>query len=104
MKTAFRLVFASDCFERAWKRMKFGIAIAARIPMIATTIISSIRVKPFLDIFFNIVLLGGLRDGWTLSKRWTNPPRTVGSSGWPIKFSANDPGRHPGGANFRHRG
>ena len=27
--------------------MKFGIAIAARIPMITTTIISSMRVKPF---------------------------------------------------------
>jgi hypothetical protein len=26
--------------------MKFGMAIAARIPMIATTIISSIKVKP----------------------------------------------------------
>jgi hypothetical protein len=29
--------------------MKFGIAIAARMPMIATTIISSMSVKPFLD-------------------------------------------------------
>src|SRR5262245_55360900 len=28
--------------------MKFGMAIAARMPMITTTIISSIRVKPFL--------------------------------------------------------
>jgi len=27
--------------------MKFGIAIAARIPMMTTTIISSISVKPF---------------------------------------------------------
>src|SRR6185369_14961026 len=34
---------ARDC-----KAMKFGMAIAARMPMITTTIISSIRVKPFL--------------------------------------------------------
>src|SRR6266850_763029 len=32
---------------RSCMAMKFGIAIAARIPMITTTIISSIRVKPF---------------------------------------------------------
>src|SRR5258705_3143424 len=30
--------------------MKFGIAMAARIPMITTTIISSISVKPFCDL------------------------------------------------------
>ncbi len=41
----------------SWKRRKFGMAIAARIPMIATTIISSIRVKPFL------LLLRSLRIG-----------------------------------------
>jgi hypothetical protein len=40
--------------------MKFGIAIAARIPMITTTIISSIRVKPFW--FF--MVLGLLEGGW----------------------------------------
>src|SRR5437588_9047210 len=45
---ALRFAFASLCFERAWNLMKFGIAIAARMPMIATTIISSIRVKPRL--------------------------------------------------------
>src|SRR5947199_5984559 len=44
---AFRLAFASLCLDRAWNLMKFGIAIAARMPMIATTIISSISVKPF---------------------------------------------------------
>ena len=31
--------------------MKFGIAIAARMPMIATTIISSMRVNPFMSFF-----------------------------------------------------
>jgi hypothetical protein len=30
--------------------MKFGIAIAARMPMITTTIMSSISVKPFCDL------------------------------------------------------
>src|ERR1700693_2639999 len=43
---ALRFAFASLCFDRAWNWMKFGMAIAARMPMIATTIISSIRVKP----------------------------------------------------------
>ena len=48
---AFRLAFASLCLERAWNLMKFGIAIAARMPMIATTIISSMRVKPLRRFF-----------------------------------------------------
>ena len=37
--------------ERSWYRMKFGMAMAARMPMIATTIMSSIRVKPLADFF-----------------------------------------------------
>src|SRR5881398_1029574 len=57
VKAALRFAFASLCFERAWNLMKLGMAIAARMPMIATTIISSIRVKPFI-IFFTRVLLG----------------------------------------------
>ena len=48
MNTAFRLVFASDCFDFAWNLMKFGTAMAARMPMMATTIISSMSVKPLL--------------------------------------------------------
>src|SRR5438270_5180609 len=36
--------------------MKFGIAIAARMPMIATTIISSIRVKPLASFFMVFIL------------------------------------------------
>src|SRR4051812_38127071 len=48
---AFVFAFASLCFERAWNLVKFGMAIAARMPMIATTIISSMSVKPFM-IFF----------------------------------------------------
>src|ERR1051325_563856 len=35
------------CFERCIAVSRFGMAIAARMPMIATTISSSIRVKPF---------------------------------------------------------
>src|SRR5712672_3001798 len=54
---AFRFAFASLCFDRAWNLMKLGIAIAARMPMIATTIISSMSVKPFCS-FFIVVLLG----------------------------------------------
>src|SRR6185295_14095812 len=46
---------ARDCMA-----MKFGIAIAARMPMITTTIISSIRVKPLsdLDIWGSFSCLG----------------------------------------------
>src|SRR5438067_4021731 len=51
VNNALRFAFASLCFDRAWNLMKFGIAIAARMPMIATTIISSIRVKPFCSLF-----------------------------------------------------
>src|SRR5450759_1677066 len=35
------------CFARCIAVRRFGIAIAARMPMIATTISSSMRVKPF---------------------------------------------------------
>jgi len=41
------LAFVEPSLARFCIAMKFGIAIAARIPMITTTIISSIRVKPF---------------------------------------------------------
>jgi len=58
VKMAFRFAFASLCFDRAWNLMKFGIAIAARMPMIATTIISSMRVKPFWTSFFIGVSMG----------------------------------------------
>src|SRR5258706_14920877 len=44
--------------------MKFGIAIAARIPMITTTIISSMSVKPFWFLNMTGVLL----------LNWTVPP------------------------------
>src|SRR2546421_11388574 len=54
---ALRFAFASLCLDRAWNLMKFGIAIAARMPMIATTIISSIRVKPFCSLFIGYPLL-----------------------------------------------
>src|SRR5437868_3692744 len=46
VKSVLRLALASDCLARAWKRRKFGMAMAARMPMIATTIINSIKVKP----------------------------------------------------------
>jgi len=43
-------------FARFCIAMKFGIAIAARIPMITTTIISSMRVKPFWFLDMTCVL------------------------------------------------
>src|SRR5579859_4181896 len=51
---ALRFDLASLCFERAWNLMKLGIAMAARMPMIATTIISSISVKPLASFFMEI--------------------------------------------------
>src|SRR4030042_933866 len=44
---------ARACFEFFWAESRFGMAMAARMPMIATTINSSIRVKPF-DFFRSI--------------------------------------------------
>src|SRR6266850_4990575 len=35
------------CFDRCIAVKRFGMAIAAKMPMIATTISSSMRVKPF---------------------------------------------------------
>ncbi len=51
---------AADTLALAWYRLYCGIAIAAKIPIIATTIINSIRVKPFW--FFILVLL--MREAW----------------------------------------
>jgi hypothetical protein len=39
--------FTLDSRARSCMATKFGIAIAARIPMMTTTIMSSISVKPF---------------------------------------------------------
>src|SRR5437763_8521654 len=64
VKAALRLALASLCFERAWNLMKFGMAIAARMPMIATTIISSISVKPLLNFFMVIPSPFGFRSGF----------------------------------------
>src|SRR5215212_2905838 len=46
------------CFDRCIAVRRFGIAIAARMPMIATTISSSISVKPFWFLFINVLLDG----------------------------------------------
>src|SRR5881394_2728259 len=51
----FALVLPS--LARSCIAMKFGIAIAARMPMITTTIISSISVKPFCDLVMGFELL-----------------------------------------------
>src|SRR5512137_1309772 len=44
-------------FDFFWAERRFGMAMAARMPMIATTINSSIRVKP-LDFFRSIFSMG----------------------------------------------
>jgi hypothetical protein len=46
VRIAARLVLPSLDLAFSWNRRKFGIAMAARIPMMATTIISSMSVKP----------------------------------------------------------
>ena len=50
-----------SAIERFWRERcsaarRFGMAIAARMPMIATTISSSIRVKPFCFLFIKALL------------------------------------------------
>ena len=66
VNAAFRFALASLCFERAWNLMKFGMAMAARMPMIATTIISSMRVKPLASLFMESP--GGRPTGLLFSK------------------------------------
>src|SRR5215470_6647676 len=46
VRIAARFVLPSLDFAFSWKRRKFGMAMAARMPMMATTIISSMSVKP----------------------------------------------------------
>src|SRR5689334_2221949 len=50
------LAFVLPSFARFCIAMKLGIAIAARMPMITTTIISSMRVKPFCDLSIAVFL------------------------------------------------
>ena len=49
------LVLASDCLALIWNCWNLGIAKAARIPMIATTTISSIKLNPELLVVINFV-------------------------------------------------
>ena len=48
MRIAARFTLPSDVLDLSWKRRKLGIAMAARMPITATTIISSISVNPAL--------------------------------------------------------
>src|SRR5229473_450335 len=50
---------ADDSFAAIFERSKFGMAMAAMIRMIATTISNSIREKPFC-FFMMLDLLGGM--------------------------------------------
>src|SRR5207247_4332130 len=51
------LALVEPSLARFCMAMKLGIAIAARMPMMTTTIISSIRVKPFCDLTMMLFLL-----------------------------------------------
>ena len=53
------LALVEPSFARFCIAMKFGIAIAARMPMMATTIISSMSVKPFFSFLNMLVCLLG---------------------------------------------
>src|SRR6185369_3407650 len=44
------------CFDRCIAVSRFGMAMAARMPMIATTISSSMRVKPFCFLVMKLLL------------------------------------------------
>src|SRR5512145_2367142 len=56
------LVGTSEYFARSWYFMKFGMAMAARMPMIATTIMSSISVKPLAA--FLVMVTAPLSRQW----------------------------------------
>jgi hypothetical protein len=61
--------------------MKFGMAMVAKRPIIAVTVISSIKVKPFVFVFFNIIGFLG-QCSWLLPKLLndidTKGARTIG--------------------------
>ena len=83
LKIALTFVGSSPNFARSWYRMKFGIAIAARMPMIATTIMSSMSVKPFADFFMvpPLQVRRGARLATPGSRPGTSRPKHVGASG-----------------------
>src|SRR5438552_2200781 len=96
-------------FARFVIAMKFGIAIAARMPMITTTIISSIKVKPFSARGMTLAPLGG----WWATPRPdvhgrvkftqpTCPPRhATGPACATSTCAFGRPGRQPSGAALR---
>jgi hypothetical protein len=72
---------ASACLALAWYRKKFGIAIAAKTPMIATTINNSINVKPrgLLSVRFgnlNSLTLAGRIPGSTYQSADSQPSKS----------------------------
>src|SRR5512138_3630874 len=68
------LLLVAPSLARSCIEMKFGMAIAARIPMITTTIISSIRVKPRSLFRISLYLLP-----WACR---TGPGPRAGLRGW----------------------
>src|SRR3954463_9938265 len=54
--------FIAATYALSFVLANFGIAIAARIPMMTTTIRSSISVKPFLLVFMGESWCEGIRD------------------------------------------
>src|SRR6476659_6632074 len=56
------------CFDRCMAVRRFGMAIAARMPMIATTISSSMRVKPFCLLVIDVLLDGSLLSATAIPK------------------------------------
>src|SRR3954465_204469 len=86
---------------RSCMAMKLGIAIAARIPMITTTIISSIRVKPF-----EFLMKPNLLWGPSLAGRGTSDHGVWNATGMPTRvleaaWSLTEP---PGPVRLRYGG
>src|SRR5512140_3861082 len=63
----------ADSFAEMRARSRLGIAIAAMMPMIATTISSSIRVKPFC-LFIGSTFLSKRQDHWLAGRVATLGP------------------------------
>src|ERR1019366_501574 len=62
-----RSLFSAAAFAFPFVFWNLGIAIAAKIPMITTTISSSISVKPFLSARWSTILHSW---GWYTTQEW----------------------------------
>src|SRR5258706_10351437 len=89
------LAFVLPSFARFCMATKLGIAMAARMPIITTTIISSIRVKPFCP-FFTLISFPSVERHESEVVQSTHPVaghvpgRKEGSFGAPVSLEETD--------------